>query len=99
MVKHIVLFKLKNDIPANEKQGVMQVFKTAIEALKESIPFLIDVEVGLNVNPAESWDIALTATLENMDDVQRYAIHPAHVAAAKLLADVKENRACVDYIF
>ncbi|MDE7155416.1 MAG: Dabb family protein, partial [Muribaculaceae bacterium] len=34
-----------------------------------------------------------------MADVAVYANHPAHVAAAGLLAGHKESRACVDYEF
>ena len=34
MVKHIVLFKLKDEAPADEKLAAMNSFKAAIEALK-----------------------------------------------------------------
>ena len=40
MVKHIVLFKLKNEISAEEKQVVALKFKSAIEALPTVIPFI-----------------------------------------------------------
>ena len=56
-----------------------------------------DIEVGINENPAEDWDIVLTATLEQMADVPVYAQHPAHLAAASIIAKHKESRACVDY--
>ena len=46
---------------------------------------------------AEKWDVVLTATVPTMADVDVYAKHPAHVAAASLLAACKEERACVDY--
>jgi hypothetical protein len=96
MVKHIVLFKLK-EIDTKQKLEVMNAFKNAIEALPAQIDFIRSVEVGLNINPAESWDIALYSVFDSLDDVKRYATHPAHVAAARLLADVKESRSCVDY--
>jgi hypothetical protein len=34
-----------------------------------------------------------------MEDVETYAKHPAHVAAAALLAGHKADRACVDYTY
>lgn len=37
------------------------------------------------------------SSFDTLDDVKAYAIHPAHVAAAGILKDAKENRACVDY--
>ncbi len=57
------------------------------------------MEVGLNENPAEEWDVVLTAVVPTMADVEVYAKHPAHVAAASLLAGHKEARGCVDYEF
>lgn len=97
MVKHIVLFKLKKETPTGEKLEVMNKFKQAIETLPSVIPFIRKVEVGLNINPAEQWNIALYSEFDTLDDVKAYSVHPAHVAAARLLADVKENRSCVDY--
>lgn len=99
MVKHIVLFKLKEELPATEKQAVMNQFKEAIEALPAKISVIRKIEVGLNVNPAEAWDIVLYSEFDSLEDVKTYAVHPDHVAAGKLLADVKLNRACVDYEF
>ncbi|MCC8070365.1 MAG: Dabb family protein [Bacteroidales bacterium] len=95
MVKHIVSFKLKGT-PA-ERLEVAQRFKEALEALPSQIEVLKAIEVGINQNPAEDWDVVLTATLPTMADVATYATHPAHVAAAGLLAGHKEARACVDY--
>ena len=59
MVKHIVLFKLKDEVPAEEKLEVMTKFKEAIEALPAKISVIRKVEVGLNMNPGETWNIAL----------------------------------------
>lgn len=97
MVKHIVLFKLKDQVPSEEKLRVMNLFKEAIEALPVKIPVIRKIEVGLNMNPAESWNIALYSEFDTLEDVKYYATHPDHVAAGKILAETKESRACVDY--
>lgn len=97
MVKHIVLFKLKDEAPAEARLAAMNAFKAAIEALPAKMPFIRSIEVGLNINPAETWSIALYSEFDSLDDVRRYAVHPDHVAAGKLLAEVRESRACVDY--
>ena len=75
----------------------MNNFKKAIEALPAKISVIRKIEVGLNVNPAEAWNIALYSEFDTLDDVKFYAAHPDHVAAGKLIAGVKESRACVDY--
>ncbi len=97
MVKHIVCFKL-NGTPA-ERREVAERFKHALLELPSQIDVLQSMEVGINENPSEDWDVVLTAVVPEMRDVEVYAKHPAHVAAASLLAGHKEARACVDYYF
>ena len=50
MVKHIVLFKLKETLSQEEKLKVMNDFKAAIEALPVKIGFIRHIFVGLNTN-------------------------------------------------
>ena len=95
MVKHIVSFKLSGT--PEERKEVALKFKAALEALPEQIEVLRSMEVGINENPNETWDVVLTAVVDTMADVDVYAKHPAHVAAAGLLAGHKDSRACVDY--
>lgn len=96
MVKHIVMFKLKGS--EDERRSAALRFKEALESLPQKIDVLRSIEVGINENPAETWDIVLTAIVDRPEDVEIYAKHPAHVAAASLIADCKECRGCVDYI-
>ncbi len=97
MVKHIVSFKLIGT--ADERRQVAEQFKAALMALPKQIDVLRSMEVGINENPNEQWDVVLTAVVDSMADVEVYAKHPAHVAAAALLAGHKDSRACVDYTF
>lgn len=97
MVKHIVMFKLKDTLSKDEKWEVMNRFKAAIEALPTKIDVIRKVFVGLNINEAETWDICLESEFDTLDDVKFYATHPDHVAAAGILKDAKLDRACVDY--
>lgn len=95
MVKHIVMFRLSGT--PEERLEVAGRFADALRALPGQIDVLESIEVGLNANTAEDWDVVLTAVVPTMADVEVYATHPAHVAAAGLLAGHKEARACVDY--
>lgn len=78
---------------------VASAFRDALLELPAVIDCLQSMEVGINENPAEDWDVVLTAVVPTMEDVAVYANHPAHVAAAGLLAGHKDSRACVDYEF
>lgn len=94
MVRHIVTFKLSGS--PEERRMVAERFRDALLALPEKIDVLKSMEVGINENPSEDWDVVLTAVVPDMQSVEVYAKHPAHVAAASLIAGHKEARACVD---
>lgn len=97
MIKHIVTFRLSGT--PEERREVASKFAGALMALPGQIEVLQSMEVGLNENPVEDWDVVLTAVVPTMADVAVYANHPAHVAAAALLAGHKSARSCVDYHF
>ena len=67
------------------------------KALPEKIDVIRKVFVGLNMNETETWDICLESEFDTLDDVKYYAAHPDQIAAAGILKDVKQDRACVDY--
>ena len=95
MVKHVVTFKFKGS--DEERKAVASKVADALIALPDEIEELISMEVGINENPAETWDLVLTATAASLEDVAKYSAHPAHVAAVQIIAPYKEDRACVDY--
>lgn len=95
MIKHVVTFKFKGT--PEEKKEVARKFAEALVQLPDDIPQLKSIEVGININPSESWDLVLTATAESLEDVAIYSAHPAHQAAVDIIAPYKEERACVDY--
>lgn len=95
MVKHIVTFKFKGT--DEQRKKVARQFADALLALPSQIEELKSIEVGINENPKETWDLVLTATADSLEDVAKYSAHPAHVAAVQIMAPYKEDRACVDY--
>ena len=64
MVKHIVTFKLKGT--PEERLSYATDFKAALMALPEEVPVLRGIEVGINQNPNEDWDIVLTAVVDRL---------------------------------
>lgn len=95
MVKHIVTFQFSGT--EEERKSIAKAFRDALVALPDQIEQLKSIEVGINENPAETWDMVLTATADSMADVAIYSAHPAHIAAVRLIADYKKSRACIDY--
>ena len=62
MVKHIVLFKFKPFNSESERLTTCEKIKSELTALVEKVPTLLTAEVGINCNPNEQFDIALTTT-------------------------------------
>jgi len=94
------MFKLIEFDSPSDKMGKLNEIKEKLEALKDKIDFLRMIRVDFNTNPTETWDFILTTELDSLEDVEKYANHPEHVAASKeVIGPVKADRACVDYEF
>jgi hypothetical protein len=99
MIKHIVLFKFREDLPSAEKKTKLESIKADLEALTNKVETLNKMEVGINANPEEEYDLALISEFNSMKDLQAYAVHPEHVKAGAAIREILEKRACVDYEF
>ena len=91
MVKHIVLFKLKDQ--KDRKKAI----ETLI-SMKGKIEGLIDLEAGADFLGSErSFDIALICTLKDRAALDFYQAHPVHQPVKKLMAELRESSVAVDY--
>ena len=97
MINHIVMFKLAG--PEERRRELARQFKSAIELLPFQIDQLVDVRVDLNENPAEQWDMVLTAHVKTWEDLPLYANNPFHVACVEIIKASIAGRACVDYAY
>ena len=98
MIKHIVLWKLKDHAEGADKNQNAQKMKSALEALKSKIPQIRHIEVGINFIPSDAaYDVALYSEFANEKDLDIYQKHPEHLKVADLVAKVREQRVVVDY--
>ncbi len=98
MIKHIVLWKLKDHADGADKNQNAQKMKTALEALKSKIPQIRHIEVGINFVPSDAaYDVALYSEFASAQDLEIYQKHPEHLKVADFVAKVREQRAVVDY--
>lgn len=99
MINHVVLFKLK-DYPENEKVKVIAELKKMLEGLKNKISEIKYMEVGTNYElQAKSYDIALLSHFENVEDLDKYRVHPEHLKVVERIKETTIERAAVDYSF
>ncbi len=91
MIKHIVMWTL------HDKQDAPRI-KSSLEALKDKIPCIIDIEVGIDFSATDaSADVVLYSTFASRDDLQTYAAHPEHQAVIPMMQRLTTSRKVVDY--
>lgn len=98
MIKHIVLWKLKEVSECGDRLQNARKMKQDLEALKAVIPQIRHIEVGLNSIPSDaSYDVALYSEFESEKDLDIYQKHPEHLKVAEFVGKVRERRVVVDY--
>lgn len=98
MVRHIILWKLKSDIPASDVPEVKAKIKSALEALPPVIDGLLSLKVHTEGLPSSTCDLMLESELRDAAALNEYKDHPAHVAAADgLVRPNVDVRLCLDF--
>lgn len=98
MVKHVILWKLEEELSAEEKDQVKAGIKEALEALAGRIPGLVEIKVNTCGLPSSNADLMLDSTFADEAALKGYAVHPAHVAAADgKVRPYTASRFCMDY--
>ncbi|AWB44120.1 stress responsive protein [Paenibacillus sp. CAA11] len=95
MIKHIVLFKLKDGAPESVERTA-----AVLRGLKGKVEQLVDLEVGKDILRSQrSYDIALVATFASLEDLEGYQVHPEHKKVIEHMQEVRESQFAVDYEF
>ena len=96
MVRHVILWKLKNT--DEDKERVKLGIKEGLEALNGKIPGLREIHVHTEGLPGSSADVMLDSVFDDMQALENYRIHPAHVAVAdSRVRPYAEIRLCLNY--
>ncbi len=98
MIRHIVMFKLK-DFPGEiEKLLAAQEVIKHLNELPSKISVIRKYEAGIDVrNLSWSYDIVLIMDFDNMTDLETYTVHPAHQEFITFNKDYSVNKTCIDY--
>lgn len=98
MIKHIVMWKLKDHGWGAGKTDNARKMKALLEQLKGSIPEIRHIEVGINVIPSEApSDVVLYSEFATKEDLEAYQKHPEHIKVAAFIKEVVLDRRVVDY--
>ena len=98
MVKHVILWKLKDELSSEEKESIKAGIKQGLESLAGRIPGLIDIKVNTSGLPSSNVDLMLDSTFESFEALKGYSVHPEHVAVANgKVRPYTAGRYCLDY--
>ncbi|HEX9048919.1 MAG TPA: Dabb family protein [Anaeromyxobacter sp.] len=98
MMKHIVMWKLKDHAVGRDRAANAARMKAELESLLGRIPGLLHLEVGLNVEPSDAaFDVVLYSEFEDADALTAYQTHPEHARVAEFIGRVRAERVLVDY--
>lgn len=95
MVKHIILWKLKDEFNTEKIKSDM---KVNLENLLGVVPGLLEMNVQIETMPSSNCDVMLYSVLESAEALKGYAVHPEHVKVADtFVRPYTEVRTCIDF--
>ena len=100
MIKHVVMWKLKDVAEGKTKAENAEIIQKLLEDLPNKIEELKRAEVGINILEGEEdaiCDVVLTTDCETKEDLKAYAVHPDHQKVVSFIKKVVRERRVVDY--
>ena len=98
MVKHIILWKLNEELQDSQKEEVRIGIKKNLEGLCGKIPGLVSMKININPLSSSNVDVMMDSTFEDEEALKIYQKHPEHVKVADtFVRPYTVARSCMDY--
>ena len=98
MIKHIVMWTLKDEAAGAGRADNARKMKEMLEALAGLVPCLSKIEVGIDVFAASpACDVILYSEFATRADLDAYQVHPEHQKVVAFVKQVAASRSMVDY--
>lgn len=98
MVKHIILWKLKDEYDVERKAEIKRDIKRGLEGLSGQIDGLVDIKVVTEGLASSNVDLMLDCTFTDEAALNGYSVHPKHVAVANtFVRPFTAVRSCFDF--
>ncbi len=102
MIRHVVMWKLKDEAEGASKEKNAEKMKLILEGLKVNIEEIKNVEVGINISDDDEevgspYDVVLISDFATDLDYTMYTRNTHHKKAVKFIDSVVEERHFVDY--
>ncbi|MFI5323286.1 MAG: Dabb family protein [Thermodesulfobacteriota bacterium] len=98
MIKHIVMWRLKDTAAGASKEQNARKLKESLEALRGVIEEIVTLEVGINFNSSPAaFDVVLYSEFRSGNGLEAYQKHPEHLKIVNFVGEIRSDRAVVDY--
>ncbi|MBM3162587.1 MAG: Dabb family protein [Chlorobi bacterium] len=98
MLKHVVMWRLKDRAHGNDKAVKARLFKEKLEQLSGRIPGLLHIEAGVDFScTPSSYDVVLYSEFADREALECYQTHPEHEAVKAFIVEAASERVVVDY--
>ncbi|MEO7494266.1 MAG: Dabb family protein [Massilia sp.] len=98
MIKHIVMWKLKDFAEGGDRAANALKMKQLLEGCATVVPGILKFEVALAQPGLEAtYDVVLYSEFDSKASLDAYAEHPAHQAVKPFIGAVRDARQCMDY--
>ena len=98
MIKHIVMWKLKDHAEGADRATNARKMKEQLEACAGIVPGILKLEVGLAEPGLEAtYDVVLYSEFDSKQALDAYQCHPQHAALKPFFGAVRDARQCMDY--
>lgn len=98
MIRHIILWKLKDEYTAEQKNEIKAGIKEGLEGLAGQIPGLLEIHVHIDFLASATADAMLESVFSDEEALRAYAKNPLHnaVADARIRPHI-QTRLCADF--
>jgi len=98
MIRHIVMFKMKEELTGEIRDQAIVRLKGAIDGMADHVPQVRFLQTGVNFNPRpQAFDLVLVSDFETEGDLDLYRDHPQHQLVMDVIKDVVDRVHVVDY--
>lgn len=97
MVKHIIIWHLKDEFSEKEKIDAKKKIKAGLEGLKGKIDGLLEIKVNIDLLDSSSGDMMLDSLFVDENALKGYQKNDDHLKVATFVRQCVKMRSCVDY--
>jgi len=93
------MFKFKDAAQDRTRDENVSITKAMLDKLPQSIGYILSSQtfVGDQDQKPDNYDLILISDFESYETLEKYKVHPDHVAVGDFMRPVRISRTCIDF--